>query len=422
MWRPLSPKLTGLTRGLRFDAQELSGGLGDIGVMIPIVATLIIANGFNPTSVLLVFGATYLLSGLYFRIPMPVQPLKAMAAIAIAQGLSPEIVSAAGLVMAAIFLLLAFTNLIRPLSSLFTRHVVRGIQLGVGLLLIQSGYRLATSGPIVRGGEDFGIHLSGSYVPIALLATVTLLPLIFVASSRTRVPFMLLLLPPALLVGAFAAPSPLSSSMPGPVLHSPDLPAPATLLTAFLVLVLPQIPLTLGNAVIASTETARGYYGDRASKVSHRSVLISKGIANTAAGILGGMPVCHGAGGHTAHYRFGARTGGATVMLGGILIVLALGFGSGAAHFFALIPLPVLAALLCLVGIQHSLLARDVRGWPERAIVVAIAGIGFATGNLAWGFLAGIAADQLLRLARRAFPLPSREELPVAAAAVQSGS
>jgi len=95
---PLSRSLSRIASGLRFDAQELSGGLGDIGVMAPIVATLIISNGFNATSVLFVFGVTYLVTGLYFRIPVPVQPLKAMAAIAIAQGLSPEVVSAAGLV------------------------------------------------------------------------------------------------------------------------------------------------------------------------------------------------------------------------------------------------------------------------------------------------------------------------------------
>jgi SulP family sulfate permease len=420
VWRPLSPRLTGLTRGLRFDAQELSGGLGDIGVMVPIVATLIIANGFNPTSVLLVFGVTYVAAGLYFRIPMPVQPLKAMAAIAIAQGLSPEVVSAAGLVMAIVLLFLAWSSLMRPLSTLFSRPVVRGIQLGVGLLLVQSGIRLATSGPIVRGGPDFVLHAPNGDVAIALLVSTALLPLILLGSSRARIPFMLVLLPPSILLGMLASPPPLPEITPGPMFATPSLPNASTLLTALVVLVLPQLPLTLGNAVIASTDTARGYF-KQASRVNHRSVLVSKGIANTAAGLLGGMPVCHGAGGLTAHYRFGARTGGATVMLGGILIVLALGFGSGAAHFFALIPLPVLAALLCLVGIQHSLLARDVRGWPERAIVIAIAGIGIASNNLAWGFLAGIAADQLLRLARRAFPLPSREELPVAAVA-QSGS
>jgi len=130
-------------------------------------------------------------------------------------------------------------------------------------------------------------------------------------------------------------------------------------------------------------------------------MLISKAIANTFAGLLGGMPICHGAGGLTAHYRFGARTGGATVMLGVILLVLALGFGAGSAEMLALIPLPVLGALLGLVGLQHSLLARDVRGWSEVGVTIAIAAVGLSSGNLAFGFLAGMLADQSLRLAGR---------------------
>jgi SulP family sulfate permease len=388
-----------MASGLRFDAQELSGGLGDIGVMVPIVATLIISNGFDATSVLLVFGVTYLVTGLYFRIPVPVQPLKAMAAIAIAQGLSPEVVSAAGLAMAAALLLLAVSGLMRPLSTLFTRPVVRGIQLAVGLLLVQSGVRLAASDPIVRGGHDAAIRLAGGDVPIGLLVAAGLVPLILLGTWRTRIPFMIVLLPPAILAGLLVSPSPLAGLALGPTAPSPRLPDAATLFTASVVLVLPQLPLTLGNAVVASTDTARGYFGDRASRVSHRSLLISKAIANTLAGLLGAMPVCHGAGGLTAHYRFGARTGGATVMLGVALLVLALGFGAGSVEVFVLIPLPVLGALLGLVGLQHSLLARDVRGWSEIGVTITIAAIGLYSGNLAYGFLAGMLADQSLRLA-----------------------
>src|SRR5574341_2655902 len=194
-WPPPSLGLSRLTRGLRFDARELSGGLGDIGVMIPIVATLIISNGFNATSVLLVFGVTYLGTGLYFRIPLPVQPLKAMAAIAIAQGLSPEVVSAAGLVVAAILLLLAGTGLIRPIATLFSRPVVRGIQLAVGLLLVQAGVRLAASGGIVRSGDVVAIQFAGIEAPAGLVIAAILLPLLLLATSRTRRPLMIVLLP-----------------------------------------------------------------------------------------------------------------------------------------------------------------------------------------------------------------------------------
>src|SRR3989337_2503735 len=136
---------------LSFDLQEWSGAFGDLGLLIPVVAALVIKNGFDGTSVLLVFGAAYILSALYYRLPMPVQPLKAMAAIIIAQGLGVEVVSAAGLLMAAVLLTLAATGAIGPLSRPFTRPVVRGIQVAVGLLLIKTALDMATSGQVLRG-------------------------------------------------------------------------------------------------------------------------------------------------------------------------------------------------------------------------------------------------------------------------------
>lgn len=152
------------------------------------------------------FGLTYLGTGLFFRIPIPVQPLKAMAAIVIAQGLSQEVVSAAGLVTAAILLLLAGAGLIRPIATLFSRPVVRGIQLAVGLLLIQAGVRLAASGSIVRSGDDVAIQLAGIEAPVGLVIAVILLPLILLGTSRTRLPFMIVLLPLALLAGVLVSP------------------------------------------------------------------------------------------------------------------------------------------------------------------------------------------------------------------------
>ncbi len=393
---PLSPARPQPTSGLRFHGRELSGGLGDIGVMVPIVAVLITQNGFNATSVLLVFGLTHVITGLYFRIPVPVQPLKAMAAIAIAQGLGADAVSAAAIVMGLLLLTLAVTGLMRPLTALFSLPVIRGIQLAVGLLLVRSALKLSLSESITRDGGDVALHLGSTAVPVAVVIAAALLPVMMLAVTRRAVPAMLALLPPSIAVGALMSFPGVSWSDLGPQMPTAGLPAPNLMLSALTLLVIPQLPLTLGNAVIASADTARGYYGDRAARVTHRSLLTSQGLANLFAGVVGGMPVCHGSGGVTAHYTFGARTGLSTAVFGVILLVLGLGFSGGVSIIFGLIPLPVLGALLFLVGAQHALLARDVRGhgWLVAGVIGVVA---LLTSNVGYGFAAGIALDLTFR-------------------------
>jgi SulP family sulfate permease len=288
--------------GLRFDLQELSGAFGDIGVLVPIAAALIVTNGFNPTSLFLVFGVAYIGSALYFRLPMPVQPLKATAAVAIAQGLHADVVAAGGLIMGVLLLLLAATNLIRPVASFFSQPVIRGIQVAVGLLLLQAGLRLALGSTIVRGGEELRVAAAGLAIPVAAVVTVALIPVLLVALFRPRVPVVLAVLPAAIALGVVASPgAPLAGLSLGPEPPDINVPSVSMLATALVLLVLPQLPLTLGNAVIASADTAHGYFGERAERVTHRSILVSKGCANLFAGVLGGMPVCHGSGGLTAH-------------------------------------------------------------------------------------------------------------------------
>src|SRR3990172_3052625 len=176
-----------------FDLQEWSGAFGDLGLLIPIVAALVIRNGFDGTSVLLVFGAAYIVSALYYRLPMPVQPLKAMAAIIIAQGLGVDVVSAAGLLMAAVLLTLAATGAIGPLSRLFTRPVVRGIQAAVCLLLIKTPVDMATSGQVLRGQDESYLSL-GAEVPVSLLLALGAAAVVALAVWQRGLPAGLIVL------------------------------------------------------------------------------------------------------------------------------------------------------------------------------------------------------------------------------------
>ncbi len=381
---------------------EISGALGDLGTLVPLAAALITVNGLPTTGVFFGVGVAYILAGLFYRLPIPVQPLKAVAAIAIARGLSGHTVTAAGWWMGALLLLFALTDAPRWLDRLFTRPVIRGIQLGLGLMLVRSGLALASRPQVVAGGEERVVHLAAQAIPLGwVLAALTAAILLWALRSRRWPPTLLVLAfggVVALAVGG--AGQLLGTVRLGLALPTPVLPQPGDLAAALLWLVLPQIPLTLGNAVFATVDTARAYFGARAERVTPRNLLTTMGVSQLIAALFGGLPVCHGSGGLTAHYRLGARTGLAPVLMGALCLALALFVDGNALPFLALIPYPVLGALLAFVGVQHARLVRDLRGWEEIGVALVTAGVGFATGNLALGFGGGILLEQAARLGR----------------------
>jgi len=235
-------------------------------------------------------------------------------------------------------------------------------------------------------------------LPVAGLVGLVLLR----RSKSQRLPAVLVALILGLVVSlAAGALEGLASLRLGLVLPALGVPSPGDLWLAAVLLVVPQLPLTLGNAVVATQRTAEDYFGPAARKVTYRALLTSMGVANLAAGFLGGLPVCHGSGGLTAHYRFGARTGGSNLLIGGGLIALAIFVDGNVVPLLALIPYPVLGALLVFTGVQHGLLARDVRGWQEVPSAGAVAALGFATGNLALGFGLGLLLEGVFCLAAR---------------------
>jgi SulP family sulfate permease len=163
---------------------------------------------------------------------------------------------------------------------------------------------------------------------------------------------------------------------------------------AFVVLVIPQLPLTLTNAVIATVDTARSYFGEDARRVTPVRTSLSMVAGNLWAGLAGGLPMCHGSGGLTAHYRMGARSPVSTTITGALLVTVALLFGSSALEVRSLVPYAVLGALLLYVGVQHLLLGLKVKD-PRHLAVVAVVGAVAAApfGNLATGAGAGMLAS-----------------------------
>ena len=173
-------------------------------------------------------------------------------------------------------------------------------------------------------------------------------------------------------------------------------PTQADLTFALFALVLPQIPMTVGNAVIAYTDLSESYFKEQSNKVTYRSATISMALANFLSSTFGGMPLCHGAGGLAAHYRFGARTAGSNIMIGGIFIVLAFLLGDRSLAIINLLPLAVLGILLLFAGGELCLTILDLTARKDLFVSLVILGITLAA-NLASGFLAGIAVAYLLK-------------------------
>ena len=365
---------------------DISGAVADLGVFVPLAAALVLVNGVHPAPLLIAAGGLVLSAGLFFRVPFPVQPLKALTALAVAQELDADVIHAAGLEIGLLFVVLAGTGLADRLSVFFTKSVIRSLQFAVGILLVLTAARLALEPPAV-----FGIAFGPAWV---VPLTVVVLGLVAIASRLEWNPAAALILLTGLIAGwIVAAPA---VGMPDLELPGFSMPGWSSFGTAFVLLVIPQVPLTYGNAVVGVGDLARDYFGEAARKVTPRSVALSCGLGNFASALIGGMPMCHGSSGLSAHIRLGARTYVMNVMLGAALIVLGLAFSPYVLELFGVLPVWALAGFLAYAGLRHALLVLDLRGF-RLGIAVATGLAGIATGNLAITTAAAIVVDIAVR-------------------------
>jgi predicted benzoate:H+ symporter BenE len=366
----------------RFDRMEWAGAFGDLGTLIPFVVAYISLLKMDPAGLLLAFGVAKVASGLYYRTPFPVQPMKAIGAVATTQAaktivLTPNSVYGAGLVTGLVWFILGATGLTRRVTHMVPRSAAIGIVLGLGFSFMLQGIGMIASG-----------WLLGS---IALLGTLLLL------AGRT-IPVMFLLL----VFGAAAAVVKDPALIHQLAAIRPELHWPLwhlgglqwnDVVIGTLFLALPQLPLTLGNAVIAVTEENNRLFPDR--PVSEQKVSISTGIMNLLSPLLGGVPMCHGAGGMAGHVRFGARTGGALVILGVILVLVALFFSESVTTLLRIFPQPVLGVMLFMTGAQLALGSCDF-GKTKNDRFVSLTVAAFAMWNIGIAFVFGIVVHYLL--------------------------
>lgn len=367
----------------RYDRMEWAGAFGDLGTMIPFVVAYIGMVGMDPHGVLFAFGITLIVCGLYYRTPMPVQPMKAAGAVAVTQAaqtavITPAAVVGAGLTTGLIWLLLGMTGTARRVAAFIPRFVVTGIVLGLGMAFMIQGIEMMATNWLVAG--------------IGLAGTVLLL-------TNRKVPAMFLLLIFGAACGLAQDPS-LWGKVNGIAF---ELRAPRfalaeitwhDLMLGAVFLTLPQLPLTLGNAIIATREENNRLFADR--PVNDNQLANSTGMLNVFGSAVGGIPMCHGAGGMAGHVAFGARTGGATVILGLFLLVLALFLSGSVQTLLEIFPSAVLGIILFLTGAQLALGSCDFsRDKRERFLTLVTAA--FCIWNVGIGFLIGMIGHFLNR-------------------------
>ncbi len=366
--------------GMRFGLMEASGAMGDLGTFIPITISLVAVAHLDIGTILLFAGLYNVLSGLLFNQPIPVQPMKAIAAVAIAEALSPGAIAAAGLGAGAVVLFLGTTGLLEKVERLIPRAIVRGIQLGVGLKLLMNG--------ILMIGATPALALDG-WITAGVAAVF-----IVAATGRARLPAALILFVAGLLVMLAINPGILCSLSLGWQGLSPSVPSWSDWETGLLLGAVPQIPLTLLNSVIAICALSGELYPDK--KIPTRRMAASVGLMNIIGCWFGTMPMCHGAGGLAGQHRFGARSGGSVVMLGAAKMAIGVFLGSSAAVILLAYPTSILGVLLCFAGIELALPARNCHSRRDFFLAVLTAG-GVLSINTAAGVALGLLAAIIFR-------------------------
>lgn len=359
--------------GFVFDLREVSGALGDLGTLLPLMLGVIAVAGLAPVPVVLGFALAYIATGCVYRLPVPVQPMKAVAAVLLTTSMSPAAIVASGVMIGAVLLLLGATGWIDRFGRAVPQSVMAGLQLGLGIALGIVAVGLIAGDPLLGLASValLGVLLHFPAVPAALVVVVGM----------------------TLLGQALGAEGLAVAGADSAWVTIAGLPDLAELQRALGVMVLPQLSLTLTNAVLLTALVAGDAFGERARHVTPRRLAITSGLGNLFLTPFGALPMCHGAGGVVAHHRFGARSGAAPLMLGLALAVLALLPGGAGLALLGAVPVAVLGALLLFAAAKLALGRRLFDCRPScRPVIAVTAGVTLMLDPF-WGLVAGGLAE-----------------------------
>ena len=362
-------------RDFEFNLRELAGSMGDFGTLIPLAAGYIAINGLDPSGLFIMLGLTNIALGLIYRLPMPLQPKKVIAVTAIVQKWPPSLVYASGFGLGLIWLVLTLTGLLRKLIEITPDFLVRGIQLALGVTLAWQAIQWMRPSPLL------------GFVAIAII-------LLLRENRYAPAAIVIMVLGLAIIAWQGKLPETWELTVTLPRLTVPRL---SDIWQAMLLAGFAQIPLSITNAVIAPAALIRDYFPEKA--VSERKLMLNMGVMNVAGSFFSGMPMCHGAGGLAGQYYFGARTGGAPILEGLIEVAIGLFLSKSIANIMAAFPMPLIAGMMLLVGIQLAKPVLKLRG-ENLAFAIVTAALSVVT-NMGIGFLFGLLITYLYRVVKQ---------------------
>ena len=358
-------------KDFEFNLRELAGSMGDFGTLFPLAIGYFALNGMNPTGLLVMLGIANIVTGIIYKLPMPLQPMKVLAVVAIAQKWPPSLIYASGVATGAIWLILSLTGLVEKLAAITPRSVVRGIQVALGIMLAIEGFKMVSTWWI--------------------LGAISIVIVIILRTSRYAPAAIVLML---MGIGIMGFKGQLSGVVqPGFTAPPITLFNPIEMWQGLVLAGFAQLPLTATNAVIATSALLKEYFPSR--PVSEKKLALNMGIMNISLPFFGGMSMCHGAGGLAGQYYFGARTGGTNIMEGIIEISLGLFLAGSIGTLFAIFPKSIIGAMMFLAGLQLTKFARDIKK-QEIAIITVTVVLSLLT-NMAIGFVVAVITYHTLR-------------------------
>jgi MFS superfamily sulfate permease-like transporter len=354
-----------------FNLREMAGSMGDFGTLFPFAIGYIAVCGLNPAGFLVMMGLANIVTGLVYKLPMPIEPMKVLAVTAIAQHWSPSMVYASGFAMGMVWLLFGFTGIMKWVAKITPDSVIKGIQVSLGILLILEALKMISTWWVIGIISVIAVLVlrQNRYMPAALALMIFGVAIMFIKGQFKEI------------------------TLPGFVFPVITIFSVKEIWETLLLAGFAQIPLTAANAVIATSALIKVYWPD--NPVSEKSLSINMGVMNTVLPFFGGMPLCHGAGGLAGQYYFGARTGGANIIEGLIEIAAGLFLAGSIAGLFTVFPKAIIGAMMFLVGVELAKFSRDIR-WNMDLIPMVVTVVGSLLTNMAYGFLAGIILHRLI--------------------------
>ena len=362
-----------------FSLRELAGSMGDFGTLFPLAIGYIVVCDMNPAGFLVMMGLTNIALGLIYKLPMPVQPKKVIAVMAIAQRWQPKLIYASGVGTGVVWLFLSLTGWIQKLANHTPKSVVRGIQIALGVMLGWQGLKW------IIGWQKLTV-MSGEWIINIVLGVIAIV-IVLTLRENKYAPAAIVLIVLGIVITAIKGEL-LKVFQVGFELPSITTFSFRDIYHAMILAGFAQLPLTATNAIIATAALIKEYWPER--PVSEKKLALNMGIINVIVTFFGGMPMCHGAGGLAGQYYFGARTGGTNIIEGIIEISLGLFFSQAIVGLFSAFPMSIIGAMLLMVGIALVKYAFTLR---VKDIIPAAATAGISLipkSNMAFGFAAGI--------------------------------